>query len=383
MKKTIFDGTVTAFAEETHPLQTRLSFVFTDFQPNKNNQGVKESEAENIVSTGTHMPVKVNFSNDTTRGHFGAIPIGPMTGFTKQDDKIVAEAVVWNNEFPEIVDYMKQAMSEEKDVRFSWELFYRDSEKDSDGVEWLNDIIVGAATIVANPAYGSRTPLLSIAEDRVTEIVEKVLDRLRSMNMPKEHSQAAAEDNTNVEPEASSESIDSIEEDVYAIVYKMYDAIDILYTALSIAYEESAKDRINNGVSLDDAINSILDRVRSMTEASASLESEVSELRTFKQTIEEAEHRNEILTNRFQQLTEAGVAVSQEFIDSNSDFVCGLDDHQFEQYVKSVQPFAKSEKKQSSAENKDRVQIPEPVFTSQTKVTVREVAKALRELNRS
>lgn len=379
MKKTIFDGTVTAFAEETHPLQTRLSFVFTDFQPNKNNQGVRESEAENIINTGVNMPVKVNFSSNSAKGHFGAIPIGPMTGFAQQDDKIVAEAIVWNSEFPEIVDYMKSAMAEDQDVRFSWELFYRDSDKDSNGIEWLNDIVVGAATIVANPAYGERTPLLSIAEDRIAEIVEKVLERLRSMNMPEEHSQAIAEeeveDTTVNEGEAT--SFEQIEEDVYNVVSKMYEAIDTLYTALSIAYEESAKDRINNGVSLDEAINSILDRVRSMTEASASLESELAELRSYKQGIEETEHKNQVLASRFNILAEAGAAVTEEYIEGNSDFVYGLDDQQFENYVKSIKPFAK---KSSKAEG--RVNIPEPVFTNTNKFSVRDVAKALREVRR-
>lgn len=38
-------GYIRAIADSSHPLQTGLSLILTDFEPNKNNQGVPLSEA--------------------------------------------------------------------------------------------------------------------------------------------------------------------------------------------------------------------------------------------------------------------------------------------------------------------------------------------------
>lgn len=385
MKKAQFEGTVkAAFAEESHPLQTRLSFVFTDFQPNSNNQGIHETEADGIIRTGINMPVKVNYTKAGVKGHSGAIPIGPMVDFQKTDTQVVAEAIVWNNEFPEIVDYMKTAQAEDDGVRFSWELFYENSEVDIDGIEWLSGIVVSAATIVANPAYGERTAMLSIAEDRVEEIVDKVVERLRSMNMPEVLHRATSEQDQEEQPAGETEEvsteegaasieIEQIEEEVFSIVDKMYQAIDAMYTALNITYEQAAKDRITNDVDLDSAINSILDRVRSMIQAESAFAEELNSLRAFKHEIEEAEARTVILTERSEKLVNIGIAEIDE------TFVLSLDDKQFDMFVESMKTM-KSAGKKSDAER--RTSVPEPVF-SQTR-TMRDIAQALRDLkNRS
>lgn len=179
MKRANFSGMVKAEANASHPLQHNLKFIFTDFEPNKNRQGVPKSEADNILATAMYMPVKVNYTGNRVRGHANAAPIGPITSVEYRDDYISGNAVIWRSENPDFIEYLKKASAEEGGVRFSWELYYRDSEFDDHGVEWLRGVVVGAITIVDDPAYGDRTPLLSFAETEQQDTLAMQIDDLK------------------------------------------------------------------------------------------------------------------------------------------------------------------------------------------------------------
>ncbi len=174
-----FTGYVYAVADvsqaEIHPLQTRISFVLTDFQPNVNKQAVPRSEAANIIATAKHMPVKINFNGMSEGGHSRATPIGPILDArleTIEDrEVIIADAVLWRNEYDEIDEYLKSSTAENKRVGTSWELYYKRSEE-IDGVEWLHDIVMAGTAIVKDPAYGDRTPILAVAENMELKIKE-------------------------------------------------------------------------------------------------------------------------------------------------------------------------------------------------------------------
>lgn len=161
--------------ESTHPLQTRISFVLTDFQPNVNKQAVPKSEAENIISTAIGMPVKINFNGISEGGHSRAVPVGPITDakLEKIEDRevILANAILWKHEYEEIDDYLKSSTAENKRVGTSWELYYKESE-DIDGIEWLKGIVMAGTAIVKDPAYGNRTPILAIAETSMEEKIK-------------------------------------------------------------------------------------------------------------------------------------------------------------------------------------------------------------------
>lgn len=175
-----FNGYVYAVAnveQAAHPLQTRISFVLTDFQPNVNKQAVPRTEAENVIATAKGMPVKINFNGVSEGGHSRAVPVGPIIDArleTIEDrDVILADAILWKNEYEEIDDYLKSSTAENKRVGTSWELYYKESEE-IDGVEWLRGIVMAGTAIVKDPAYGDRTPILAIAEINMEEKIKEL-----------------------------------------------------------------------------------------------------------------------------------------------------------------------------------------------------------------
>ena len=175
-----FNGYVYAVAnveQAAHPLQTRISFVLTDFQPNVNKQAVPRSEAENVIATAKGMPVKINFNGISEGGHSRAVPVGPITDArleTIEDREVIlADAILWRNEYEEIDEYLKSSTAENKRVGTSWELYYKESE-DIDGIEWLRGIVMAGTAIVKDPAYGNRTPILAIAETTMEEKLKEL-----------------------------------------------------------------------------------------------------------------------------------------------------------------------------------------------------------------
>lgn len=306
MKTTTFNGFFHAVADETHPLQQRLRFVFTDYAPNSNKQGVPRDEAENLIASALYMPVKVNFDGESYHGHAGAYPVGPIIQMKEEDGVLVAEARVWRDEFPSLAQFLEDRFKTNSgDVNFSWELYYRDSETDDEGIEWLRGCVVAATTIVATPAYRGRTHLVSLAEERsdVMQIDPAEVEALRS--------------------------------DLAA-----------------------AKDAL-------DAAKSQLDTVTQ----------ELSELREFKQGIELAQARTQAIETRKQKLTEAGVVMSDDVLQAKIDFIVGLSDEQFADYIETVR--AASQKSVAEKKNGDGI-IPDPLHTSDT-VEISKLAKSLRE----
>ena len=75
-----------AKAESLHPFQTQIEFIFTDFLPNKNNQGIPIEEAQNIINTAIGMPIKISRAQE--KGHAGAIPVGPIQRYGWVQTKI-------------------------------------------------------------------------------------------------------------------------------------------------------------------------------------------------------------------------------------------------------------------------------------------------------
>lgn len=153
--------------QANNPLQTRVSLVFTDFEPNVNKQAVPLSEKENIIRSALNMPLKIMFDGEQYHKHAGAIPIGPIVNVYEDDYNgrrvIKGEAVIWDDEYKEISDHLKSLF--DKGVSTSWEIYYSESSVDESGVEWLHDCIVANTCIVNTPAYGSeRTRILAIAE---------------------------------------------------------------------------------------------------------------------------------------------------------------------------------------------------------------------------
>jgi hypothetical protein len=126
--KTTFAGKVFASqaSAENNPFQAKLTFVFTDFEPNSNKERVLPEEADNLLTSGQYAPIKILFGRAGPEGHPGSYPVGPITklylGEYKDNPAILGEAVLWKREFPFIDDFL--AAASEGEVQFSWELGY-------------------------------------------------------------------------------------------------------------------------------------------------------------------------------------------------------------------------------------------------------------------
>src|SRR5688572_27337884 len=181
MDKLTLDGSLRATASQTHPLQTNLEFVFTDFLPNKNKQGVPIEEADNLIRTGVDMPVKADFRGKKLGDHPFSFPVGHITAMEQRADRVIGRAVMYKDEFPELASYLEKASAGEKGVHFSWELYHEDDNVDDAGVQWLRNCVVAATTIVANPAYGDRTSLLAIASTELQNRIEELERQIASL----------------------------------------------------------------------------------------------------------------------------------------------------------------------------------------------------------
>jgi hypothetical protein len=344
---TRFNGMMTAKASEVHPLQSELSFVFTDYSPNANKQAVSKAEAANLIRTGLYMPVKVDFKGSGVGNHFGAIPIGPIISMEDDGERIIGKAVVWKDEYGDVVEYLEEKSKAEGGVQFSWELYYRQSSVDDSGVEWLGDTIVAATTIVDVPAYQGRTPLLSIAAEQRTlgellqriELLERQVAEMKEVQMAVE-----SEEVIEVEVEVETE-------------------VEIVPEVEAEAETEASDDAPAEDV------------------PSTDIEAELRELRAFKAAIEAEARKQEYTKKRRSSLTEAGILLSDDEFAAQLDFILALDDTAFDKFVQSLLLVQKASKSAASdkSESAGSDVIPDPVTgANSTNVTIAQMAEALR-----
>lgn len=319
-----FQGYLYRVAEAVNPLQTELTFCLTDFQPNKNKQAVPQSEAENIIRTIQHMPIKIRPGATGKLGHSGARPIGTIVSAWAEDDKIMASAFVWNKEFPNETEYLKSAHAENEKIGTSWELFYGTS-TNADGVEWLHDITMSGSCIVDDPAYGGRTNILAVAE------TEEPMDENKGTDL--------IEPTVNVEESTAETDIVAVEETTNSL----YDIITVLN---EIWYEMYEAERIDSAVS---TAEEALDRAKTILAEWKKRKGVMAELQLFKTTAENKER----FTARAEQLT----FTSAEFIESRQAFILSASDEEFTRWVNDLKAVAG--KQESSAETKTPIKIPE------------------------
>lgn len=328
-----------AVAEDTaHPLQKRLKFVFTDFQPNGNKQGVPTKEAQNVASTAMFMPVKINYS-DKPLGHENAVPIGPITSVNVTEENILGEAIFWADEYPDIAEWLAEASKKDGGVQFSWELYFGKSEKDDNGVEWLNDIVTAGITIVGNPAYQGRTPLLAFSEQQEEVEVDKV---------------------------------------------KVQEMLTTLYSTLN----ETLASKPENDDDFDTAFNTIVTKLNTtlttLKESNSNLESEVTKLKEFKESVEnKAAELAQLKSIRDKMLSE-GIELSDEEFDARSGIFLKMNDEMLDLYIKDLASRKQTEVNKSESSQKDKV--PDPFTPSdrndKDQLSTTELAQAFKELAR-
>lgn len=361
-------GFIRAVADQAHPLQTKLSLILTDFEPNRNKQAVPKTEASNIIRYAVNSPLKINFDGDQVYGHKGARPIGtiiePAMGNDNGREVIFAEAIVWNDINTDVVDHIRKAFAE--GIGTSWEIYYDTDQSvfDDNGVEWLGGCVFAGTCIVETPAYGpNRTRLLAIAEElnkRDDELMENEL-------MPQVDEKTTA---------VSSDTLTGDISDAMNTFSKLYEGLwGMLEEADQLERELATTDITTVAEQFTKALSSIQKRFDALKEKAAKAELVEAELTTLKDGIAQAEVAKveaEKLETRKALLAELGI----EITDERKDFYLGMAEDAFSAYVEDL----KTVKGTSAKAEVKKPIIPEPTNTSgaTTVISIQELAAIMR-----
>jgi hypothetical protein len=152
-----------------HPLLTMAKFIFADDRGNNNRQGIKAEDFDEVIKSAIDTPVKMRFLGANVAGHPGSVPIGHIKRMEKESEtdvnRLVAWAVLYSEEFPDEINFLKEAHASGEGPGISYEIMYSNSVSEN-GIEWLKNMTTRAATFVKSPAYGTRTALLALASNK-------------------------------------------------------------------------------------------------------------------------------------------------------------------------------------------------------------------------
>lgn len=361
-----FDG-YTRSVSEINPLLTRVEFVFSDFKPNGNKEGLPRTEAENIIKTGRFTPVKISFNGVKPAGHDNFVPVGFIDNLRIEEDLIVGESFIWNYEYPEVVNYLKTSFAEQEPAQFSWELFHKSYSLDTDGVRWLHDCTVQAVAIVDRPAYNGRTHLVAIAEKRS---VQALLEERESLVNRLAHLNEALIDRGF----AMSDNVVTISGDEVLVAVAEEETQTPAETAEVVAETTEMVAVVEEQVTPAASIS---------PEDLQALTQELEDLRTYRNTIEQARHREETLTRRFAQIDEAGYV--RPNADDFDQHLLAFDDEAFSR-VMTIARLLKPQTVAVASQHEDTTLsiIPDPAPRSNAGATsIRDLAVQIRTASRT
>jgi len=295
----------TAQASLDNPNLGWLEFVLTDNQPNGNQQGIKAEHFDSLIQSGMYMPIKVG-EDGIRLDHSAARPLGPITTLEQSDNRVVGKAVVWKRERPEMYSMLKEMTESGDSINLSWEIAYKESVEE-DGVEWLVDPVLTAATIVGSPAYGNRTPVTSIAS---LNNLEQLIEKIEQGEVPE-------------------------------------DQLEMLSSAIA-TQEETREEPSDNGDE-DMEFEELQEKHEELEANFEALKAERDALAEYKEEKEEEERIASLLKERVATLEEAGFEYSEEEIEAKSELWVNMEDETFNEMVSMM------EEARSSATASNRV----------------------------
>jgi hypothetical protein len=369
MKVTSFDVLATPYIGEdqataeviTDNHSMWLKFVFTDDEPNLNSQGVAEDEFENLIKTGAHKPFKKALGS-LAEDHANAVPIGTIAAMRQEGNQIVAIASIWQEEFPEEAELIRTAYAAKQKLGVSWEIFYKDTEVDDKGTSWLKECSTRAATLVGNPAYGNRTPILAVAAVWTTAYMNNLPDSAFLYVEPGGKKDAEGkttprslrhfpykDDKGNVDlahlRNALARIPDSgIPESEKSRLTKKAQGILAKHNK-----GESSMDEDKELETIRAEKDALIQEKASMHDELETLRKEVEELRGYKESREAADAKAALTKKRLSQFSEAGIEISADSFEAEADRWLGLDDAAFEFVLKQLVNSKPPKTSQSSA----------------------------------
>ena len=326
---------------EANPLITWMEFVFTDDKPNVNSQGVKQNSFASIIDTGMYMPVKME--EGKIGGHSLSKPIGTIKHLEHADSEVVGVAAVWNKERPSDIALLRESYANGEPLNISFELQYVDFEIDDDGVEWLVDPTVRAATIVSNPAYGGRTPIISLASDKnATNLPDSSFAFIEAGGVLKDgitHPRALRHfPYKDAEGEVSEELLIISLKEIETVEFNQKDSIlEVLKTALSEYDKEKQslmeKEKI---LELETTASTLRERIEELEGKLNELVTERDVLLSYKEKRELQDTQAETLKARLDILSKAGFTYDAEQVTAKSEYWLQFDDSAFTNYVDDI-----------------------------------------------
>lgn len=325
-----------------NPAVTWAKFVLTDDRKNANGERIPKQEFKNLVDTGIHMPVKMAIG-EISPGHPGTKPLGTITHLKEITtdsgaSAIVAIAALWSKERPADIEFIKQRFAEKKSVDVSWEILYEDAvfNAETESMD-LYGTVLGAATIVGNPAYEGRTPFLSISAKRKSD--------------------ATSGSNENAEDELK--TIEELQAEVARLEAELSEAKSAVE---AVTTEKDAE-------------------IARLTELNAKNETDLTELREFKASKEaelaKAAKVEEVKTK----FVEAGLDKDEEYWAENTEKLLAMTDEQLAFVIQEVKT-ALASKTDNTSNASSKKKIPNLLgeeSQGDDKPSPAEIAKALRE----
>jgi hypothetical protein len=385
---------ILSFAEFKNPYLKTVKFVFADDKPNLNNQAIPYEEFTGLAASAIGMPIKIRFlgRQGGAGNHDGSVPIGHISSVTEEQaedgtNKLVAEGVLYADEYPDIIDYLEETYAENKAPGISWEISYKDSIVEK-GITLLKGVIARAATFVKHPAYGKRTALLALAsidiaaldseaKKKIMSLVEELLSLL----------EPDGEDTTDKEDTTEAGLISKAEELMGRFI------------------KEAAEVTIqggNNNVTLEEALAKIAELEAELASTKTELEAKASETQTLEEavtkvgqleaTVAELEtaiatyEKAYVVANRTQKMVEAGVVLDEdaEVLAQKQELWAAMSEEIFNEVVSTVTAVANKapeKRTEASARIFNLPKITPPVASGGTAVP--DLMSRMRALSRN
>jgi hypothetical protein len=296
--------------KKVNPYLTTAKFVFADDRgaplstaPAGLLQGIEYEDFDEVMSTAINMPIKMMYTGQGAGNHLGSYVIGHITNMTKAEagdtHQLLADAVLYAEEFPEEIEYLKKAYANNEAPGISYEIIYGDSVI-KNGVQWIKKLVTTAATFVREPAYGKRTALLALASAKNDE---ELVASMKAFIAQAEGS--SGEGNLNPNDKGG---------------------INVTEEELQILKEEAEKAKAL-AETLQAEAASKTEEITRLTEEITALKTENTELKTEK-----------MLESRVRKMAEAGfpLEADAEKSQKTKDFVLSLSDEAFDLYVENI-----------------------------------------------
>lgn len=373
----------------SNPAVSWAKFVLTDDKPNGNKQRIPRDEFPNLIKSGIYMPIKMA-KGVIKDGHEVSEPIGVITNLKEDGDRILGLAALWTAERNDDIKLLKDLLNKaKKAVHLSWEIIYRETTKDADGVIDLHGTFLKASTVVGRPAYGDRTPILAIAAKDSPAYLDELPDTsflyVVDENGEKQRKFPFTDRDGNIDRELLASSL----EEIKASSLQETLASELISKAELLLVEkvENIEEPHTEDIKLDEleTLKTELEQLKATLASDKQLletkeaellakETELVALREFKASIEADKLKEEKLEQVKEKFATAGIEKPETYFTENAEFLLNMSESGLDFLVQELVAFSN---KTSSAST---VTVPNLQSGKTVSADIKQIAEALRSI---